>query len=81
VTAVKQKPDLISAKIDFLTTALHERLTVGADELTALGQQRALALQQMLLADAQIEPERVFLVANDKASAKDGAVHLELSLR
>jgi hypothetical protein len=40
-----------------------------------------MALQRALLADPQIAAERVFLVANDKASVKDGNVRLELSLR
>jgi uncharacterized protein DUF748 len=81
VTAVKQKPEQISAKIDFLTTALHEHLTVPDDRFKALGEQRAQALQQALLTDTQIDPARVFLVANDKATAKDGSVRAELSLR
>jgi len=81
VTAVKQKPDQIAAKIDFLTAALHEQLTVGDDQFRALGEQRAQALQQALLTGTQIDPARVFLVASDKAAAKDGAVRLELSLR
>ena len=81
VTAVKQKPEQISAKIDFLTTALHEHLTVSDDRFKALGEQRAQALQQALLTDTQIDPARVFLVANNKATAKDGAVRFELSLR
>jgi len=81
VTAIKQKPDLTAAKIDFLTTALHDHITVGQDQLTALGQQRALALQRALLTDTGIDPGRIFLVANDKAKEKDGAVRVELSLR
>jgi hypothetical protein len=81
VTSIKQKPDLTAAKIDFLTTALHEHITVGQDQLTALGQQRALALQRALLTDTGIDPARIFLVANDKAKEKDGAVRMELSLR
>lgn len=81
VTALKQKPEQVSAKIDFLTTALHEHLSVSDDRFKALGEQRAQALQQALLADTQIDPARVFLVANDKATAKDGAVRFELSLR
>ena len=40
---------------------------MGDADLTALGQQRAMALQQALLTGTQIDPERVFLVANDKA--------------
>ena len=81
VTAIKQKPELTTAKIDFLTTALHDRVAVGEDQLTALGQQRALALQRALLTDTGIDPARIFLVANDKAKEKDGAVRMELSLR
>jgi type IV pilus biogenesis protein CpaD/CtpE len=81
VTAIKQKPELTAAKIDFLTSALHEHIAVGQDQLTALGQQRALALQRALLTDTGIDPARIFLVANDKAKEKDGAVRVELSLR
>jgi hypothetical protein len=81
VTAIKQKPDLVPAKIDFLTAALREHLSVGDEQLTALGQQRALALQRALLTDTGVDPARVFLVVSDKATQKDGAVRMELSLR
>ncbi len=81
VTAIKQKPEQISAKIDFLTGALHEHTTLPDDRFKALGEQRAQALEQALLTGTQIDPSRVFLVANDKAVAKDGAVRFELSLR
>jgi outer membrane protein OmpA-like peptidoglycan-associated protein len=81
VTAIKAKPDLAAAKIDFLTSGLRAHFSVGAAELTALGQQRAANLQQLLLKDSQIDPERVFLVANDKAKAEGGKVRLELSIR
>jgi Domain of Unknown Function (DUF748) len=81
VTAIKQKPDLIPAKIDFLTAALREHLTVGDEQLTALGQQRALALQRALLTDTGVDPARVFLVVSDKAIQKDGGVRMQLSLR
>jgi hypothetical protein len=77
----KQKSEVVPTKIEFLTAALREHWTVGPEELKALGEQRALALQQSLLTDTGVEPERIFLVANDKASEKDGAVRLELSLR
>jgi hypothetical protein len=81
VTAIKQKPELTAAKIDFLTAALHAHIAVGEDQLTALGQQRAVVLQRALLTDTGIDPARIFLVANDKAKEKDGAVRMELSLR
>jgi hypothetical protein len=81
VTGLQSKPELIAAKIRFLSQAIHEHIVVGDAELRALGQQRATALQRALLADPQVAAERVFLVANDKASAKDGNVRLELSLK
>jgi Domain of Unknown Function (DUF748) len=81
VTAVKAKPDQTAAKIDYLTVELLGHISVGETELTALGQQRASNLQQVLLNDKQIDPERVFLVANDKAKAEGGKVRLELSLK
>jgi hypothetical protein len=81
VTAIKTKPEATAAKIEFLKSELHQRIIVSDSELTALGQQRAMNLQQALLTDAQIAPDRVFLVANDKAKGQDGRVRLELSLR
>ncbi len=81
MTGLKSKPELTAAKIDFLSKAIHEHIQIGDTELQALGQQRAMTLQQVLLADPQVTAERVFLVANDKAVAKDGVVRLELSLR
>jgi len=79
--AALKKSDAVPAKIEFLTSAIREHLTVGDAELKALGEQRAMALQQALLTGTQVEPERVFLVASDKAVAKDGVVRLELSLK
>jgi hypothetical protein len=81
VTSLKSKPDIIAAKRDFLSQALRDHVVVGDDELQSLGQRRAMALQQALLSDPQVAAERVFLVANDKAVASDGAVRLELSLK
>ena len=40
-----------------------------------------MKLQQAVLTGTQIAPERVFLVANDKAKGQDGRVRLEVSLR
>jgi hypothetical protein len=81
VTSLKSKPEITPAKIEFLGKSIREHIQVGEGELQALGQQRAVALQQVLLADTQVAAERVFLVANDKAVSKDGVVQLELSLR
>ena len=81
VEAIKTKPEKTAAKNDFLIQALHQRIAISESDLTALGQQRAMNVQQALLSGTQIAPERVFLVANDKAKNQDGRVRLELSLR
>jgi Domain of Unknown Function (DUF748) len=81
ITGLKSKPEATSAKIEFLTNALRERIQIGEADLTKLGQQRATNVQQALLTDTQLDPGRVFLVANDKAKNEGGVVRLELSLR
>jgi hypothetical protein len=81
VTSLKTKPELAAAQANFLGQALHQQITIADAELTALGQQRAAAVQQALLTDTQLDPERVFLVFNDKAKNQDGMVRLELSLK
>ncbi len=81
VEAIKPKPEKTAARNDFLVHELHQHIAVTDSDLAALGQQRAMSLQQALLTGTQIAPERVFLVANDKAKNQDGRVRLELSLR
>jgi hypothetical protein len=81
VDAIKTKPEKIAAKNEFLVREIHEHIAVDESDLTALGQLRATNLQQALLTGTQIDPGRIFLVANDKAKNQDGRVRLELSLR
>lgn len=81
VTNLKTKPELAAAKADFLRQALREHMAATEADLTALGQQRAQAVQQGLLTGTQLDPARVFLAANGKAKNQDGKVRLELSLR
>ena len=81
IAAIKTKPETAAAKIEFLSHELHQRIAISDSDLAALGQQRAMNLQQALLTGTQLDPERVFLVANDKAKNHDGRVRLELSLR
>jgi Domain of Unknown Function (DUF748) len=81
ITSLKSKPEATSAKIGYLTDALREHIEIGDADLTKLGQQRAASIQQALLTDTQLDPGRVFLVANDKAKNQGGVVRLELSLR
>jgi hypothetical protein len=81
VEAIQPKPQKTAARNDFLVHELHQRIAVTEADLNALGQQRAMNMQQALLSGTQIAPERVFLVANDKAKNQDGRVRLELALR
>lgn len=81
VSGMTDKAAMTTAKIDYLTQELRKRIVIGDAELNALGQQRALALQQALLTGTQIDPGRVFLVANGKAKVQGGLVRLELSLQ
>ena len=81
VTGIKPKPELVAAKADFLSRALHERIVITEGDLSALGEQRAMAVQQLLLTDSHVDPERVFLVVNGKAKEQDGRVRLELALK
>jgi hypothetical protein len=81
IDALKSKQEKIAAKDQFINNELHQHITVSDAELTALGQQRAMNLQQALLTGTQIDPQRVYLVVNDKAKSQDGRVRLELSLR
>jgi hypothetical protein len=81
IETIKPKPEKTAARNDFLAHELHQHIAVTDSDLTALGQQRAMKLQQAVLTGTQIAPERVFLVANDKAKGQDGRVRLELSLR
>jgi hypothetical protein len=80
-TGIKTKPELAAARADFLSRALHEHISVTEGDLSALGEQRAMAVQQLLLTDSHVDPERVFLVVNGKAKAQDGRVRLELALK
>jgi hypothetical protein len=81
ISAIKAKPEIVAAKIEFLGRELHQHIAISDSDLMALGQQRAMNLQQALLTGTQLDPQRIFLVANDKAKNHDGRVRLELSLR
>ena len=81
VTSLKEKSELAAAKADFLSQTLHGHIAISDSDLTALGQQRAAAVQRALLTDTQVDPERVFLVGNGKAKDQDGRIRLELSLK
>jgi hypothetical protein len=76
-----QKSDPTPARIEFLENELRAHVILDTAALKTLGEGRALALQSALLTDSEIDPARVFLVANEKVKAQGGLVRLELSLR
>ena len=75
------KDAALDLKRQFLLKSVRSAIVVSDAELRSLGQQRAEAMQKILLADGQIDPTRVFLVVSDKAKAQGGQVRLELSLQ
>ena len=74
INEIKGKPDIAAAKAEFLSKAVQEHIVIDDADLAALGQKRAAAIQQALIGDSGIDPERVFLVANGKAKSQDGKV-------
>lgn len=66
--------------IAWLEAALRPFFAVTDEDLTALARARASAAQELLLADGQVEPSRVFVVTG-AAKPAEGAVRLELVLQ
>ncbi len=66
--------------IEFVRDVLMKHIQVSDQDLSDLAKARAAAIQQLLLANTQVDPARVFLVVNNKAAAQDKAVRLELTL-
>ena len=81
IDAPEKAADAVQAKLAFLKSEINGQIEVADTDLKALAEERALALQQALLADGALDPARVFLVASDKVKAENGAVRLELSLQ
>jgi uncharacterized protein involved in outer membrane biogenesis len=57
-----KKPDADAAAVSWLEDKLRGRVTVSDDELKKLGQDRAQAAEDALLADGKIAPSRVFVI-------------------
>ncbi|MBF6023032.1 DUF748 domain-containing protein [Lysobacter niastensis] len=65
----------------WLRTELIDHYKVGEAELTALGQARANAIQEALLAGGELDPTRVFVTAAGKPpTEQEGQVRIELGL-
>ncbi|HEY6644946.1 DUF748 domain-containing protein [Povalibacter sp.] len=71
----------LDAQIRFLDRALLERMQPDEGTLTELGRQRARAVQDALLANTELNPERVFItVERSEGKAENGAVRMEMKL-
>lgn len=71
----------VPARIAYLEPLLLERLKPDDEALRRLGQRRARAVQEALLANPDIAAERIFLTGGRAAVAgDDGTVRMELKL-
>lgn len=71
----------LDARLKFLEQSLLERLRPDDAVLTALAQQRARAVQDTLLANTELNPERVFITAErTEGKTESNLVRMELKL-
>ncbi len=71
----------LDAQIQFLDHSLLERLQPDDAALTELGRQRARTVQDALLANTELNPERVFITAERaEGKAENSAVRMEMKL-
>lgn len=68
-------------EVAWLEAQLRPRSAVDEHALVQLGQARAVAIQQALLADGSLDPSRVFLASALQGTAGDGSVRVELQLK
>jgi len=71
----------LDARLKFLEQSLLDRLKPDDAALTVLAQQRARAVQDTLLANTELSPERVFITAErSEGKAESDRVRMELKL-
>jgi uncharacterized protein involved in outer membrane biogenesis len=71
----------LDARLGFVQSALLDHLKPTPAALDTLGQQRAGAVRDALLANKELNPERVFIVAKPmEAAPAAGAVRMEMKL-
>lgn len=69
------------ARLKFLEQSLLERMQPDDAALTALAQQRSRAVQDALLANTELNPERVFITAErSEGKAESNLVRMEMKL-
>jgi len=73
-------PDATAAAISWLEGQLKPRLSASPEELDALAQGRASAVQSALLDGTGIDPSRVFVIKAAPLPATSGPVRMQLAL-
>jgi hypothetical protein len=79
--AKKRDPQMLTTATGELEQALREKHAATPEQLEALGQARARAIQDALLSSGEIDPQRVFLIAAEAKPPVDGKVRVELALK
>jgi hypothetical protein len=72
--------DADAARIAWLEQQLLPQFAPSAEQRDALGLARAQAVQQTVLANSELKPERVFLVNQQSGGGPEGSVRMELKL-
>jgi hypothetical protein len=70
----------LDARLKFLEQSLLDRFKPDDAALTALAQQRARAVQDTLLANTELSPERVFITA-ERSEGKTQSKHVRMELK
>lgn len=79
-TSTEEGPD-VNAQIEYLQRAMLEKLQPDDAVLTALARDRARAVQDALLANPELNPERVFITAErTEGKPEANAVRMEMKL-
>lgn len=70
-----------SIEVEWLEAQLRPKFQASDAELTELGNARANAVQEMLLAGSELDPARVFIANNIELKAHEGKVRMELQMK
>ncbi|MFL6573419.1 MAG: DUF748 domain-containing protein [Burkholderiales bacterium] len=70
----------LDARLGFVQSALLDHLKPTPATLDALGQQRAAAVRDALLANKDLSPERIFIVSKPMEAESKGSVRMEMKL-
>ena len=74
-------PNAAAAHVSWLEQQLLPQFQPTPDQRNALGRARADAAQNALLANKELQPERVFLTERETGGGPDGQVRMELKLQ